>query len=280
MDKTFWRAIVENECNVPDGYTPSKLLPELFENLGSLDSELRDDLTLTILSNWLETRKFTTEEMVGLIDPLKENLKIGLGENGTNSVFQRTFSVITLAELVHVDNKDPYLTHVEVLDILEAGLEYLEKERDLRGYVPVRGWAHAVAHTADLLMVLSRSEHCSERELRIILESISARLINSGHALYTHDEDERLVNVLMELLNRNLVSPHSLTNWVKSLSLAETGGWKDAYLDPSGNMARHNVKTFLRSLHYRLVKAETAPPHSDILIASLREGLKVITPWA
>lgn len=280
MEKDFWRAIIANKCAVPDSYTPSQLLPELLENLGSLDAELRDDLSLFILASWLEGNKYSPMEMRAMVAPLKANLKHGLGESGTDSVFRRTFSAITLAELVHVDNKGAYLTREEVHEILDAGLEYLLAERDLRGYVPAKGWAHALAHTADLLMVLARSVHCEKNELQRILNAVSAQLVNSGQTHYTHDEDERLVNAIVAILNRDIVEAQTLADWVESLSQAKTEGWKDAYQDPSTNRARHNVKTFLRSLHYRLTKIETPPPNCDSLLVSLREGLKVITPWA
>ena len=36
---------------------------------------------------------------------------------------------------------------------------WLLRERDLRGFVPGKGWAHAVAHGADALGTLARSPH-------------------------------------------------------------------------------------------------------------------------
>ena len=39
------------------------------------------------------------------------------------------------------------------------------RERDLRGFVPGKGWAHAVAHGADALGALAGSPHCSIDEL-------------------------------------------------------------------------------------------------------------------
>ena len=54
MDKAFWAAIKVNGCDVPDGYTPQALLPELLAGLGSADPELRDELCLEILGTWLD----------------------------------------------------------------------------------------------------------------------------------------------------------------------------------------------------------------------------------
>lgn len=280
MDKPFWQAIASADCALPEGATYNQLLPELLENLASPEAELRDDLSLTILSTWLEARCYTPGEMRGMLPILKANLRSGLGESGTPEVVRRTFSTLILAELIQVDNATPFLTHSEVLEILETGLNYLLAERDPRGYIPGLGWAHALAHTADLLAVLARSSHCGAEELKQILTAISARLLDSGHTLYCHDEDERLVNAVLELLQRDLVSAEVLSAWVISFSQTENGGWREAFLDSARNQAKQNVKTFLRSLYYRLVKAETPPPHTPELLTSLREGLKSITPWA
>ena len=58
-----------------------------------------------------------------------DNLNKGLGENGTDTIFLRTFSALILAELIHCDNKQPYLTQNEVLDVLEKALTYLLAEQ-------------------------------------------------------------------------------------------------------------------------------------------------------
>ena len=38
-------------------------------------------------------------------------------------------------------------------------MSWLVRERDLRGYVPGKGWAHAMAHGADAIGVLAQSPH-------------------------------------------------------------------------------------------------------------------------
>ena len=55
---------------------------------------------------------------------LAENLKHGLGEQGTDTVFLRTFSALVLAELVYHHNKHPFLEEADVRQILEQALAY------------------------------------------------------------------------------------------------------------------------------------------------------------
>jgi hypothetical protein len=281
MDKEFWQAIVKNDCIVPTGHAADEYLDELLHNLGSTDAELRDELSLTILSSWLEGRVYSDEQMRALLSPLMENLNQGLGEKGTDTVFLRTFSVLVLAELIHCDNKRPYLTQVEVLDVLKKALTYLLAEKDPRGYVPGKGWAHALAHTADLLMVLANSRHLNAENLEEILQGIKTSLVNSGHAIYTNDEDERLVRVVSTILERDLLSIEKLAAWSQSLvRVDDNSRWKDAYLDEGRDRARHNIKTFLRSLHYRLIKSGKQRMQAMEFIPILQENLKVLTPWA
>jgi hypothetical protein len=281
MDKEFWQAIVKNDCIIPPGHTAGEYLSELLQNLGSTDAEMRDELSLTILSTWLEGHAYTDDQMHGLLSPLMDNLKKGIGESGTDTVFLRTFSALILAELIHCDNNQPYLTQVEVLDVLENTLAYLLAETDPRGYVPGKGWAHALAHTADLLMVLANSRHLNAENMEEILQGIETRLVNSGHAIYTNDEDERLVRVISTILERDLLDIARLAAW--SQSLVQVGGnsrWKGAYLDEDHDRARHNIKTFLRSLHYRLIKSGKQKKQAMEFIPVLQENLTVLTSWA
>jgi hypothetical protein len=281
MNKEFWQAIVKNDCIIPPGHTAGEYLDELLQNLGSTDAELRDELSLTILSSWLGSRAYTDEQMRALLSPLMDNLNKGIGENGTDTIFLRTFSALILAELIHCDNKQPYLTQVEILDVLEKTLTYLLAEKDPRGYVPGKGWAHALAHTADLLMVLASSRHLNAENLEEILRGIETRLINSGHTIYTNDEDERLARVISVILEQGLLDIEKFALWSQSLVRVDGHSrWKDAYLEESRDRARHNIKTFLRSLHYRLIKSGKQKIQAMEFIPILQENLKVLTPWA
>src|SRR5262249_22182256 len=135
---------------------------------------------------------------------LAANLMHGLGERETDSIFLRTFSVLLLAEIVHYDNARQFLDQAEVRQLLELALVYLEAERDLRGWVPEKGWAHSVAHTADLLYVLARSRHLDSPDLRRLLDGIGGKLA-SGGSFYICGEDERLVRAIVAVVEREML---------------------------------------------------------------------------
>ena len=128
------------------------------------------------------------------------NLEAGLGEQGTDSVYLRTYSVLILMEIVAFDNANPFLDQADLDGFLEAALGYLLRERDLRSWVPGPGWANAIGHTADLFMMLARSPHLGATELQRILDAIADRLLTPAPAVFVHHEDERLAYAILNVL--------------------------------------------------------------------------------
>jgi len=279
LDKIFWKSIQKNDFAVPQGYTVDQLTPELLTYLGSPDPELRDDFTLPILAYWMYRGHFTPADQRRMIASLGENLTKGIGEDDADSVFLRSFSALLLAEMVNFDNKHPYLEETEVRMLLLQALAYLGAEQDGRGYITGKGWAHACAHTADWLMVLARNQHIGKADLERILKGISAKILSVNNPVYIHDEDERLVNTVGEVLNRDILSTEYLFSWLEGIAHPASYTWEQAFLTEGGGRACHNVKGFMRSLYLRLQKADPQPPHTTEILPKIKETLQVITPW-
>ena len=94
--------------------------------------------------------------------------------------------------LLYCDVQAAFLTGEEFLRIKVAAMEYLAAEQDLRGYVPGKGWAHSVAHTADLLAWLARSPHANDDDLADMLDAISRKLLAflaALHLMVTYQPD-------------------------------------------------------------------------------------------
>lgn len=247
MDKDFWASIARNDYKIPEGHSLEELTNTVFGYLGDTDPELRDDIAYIVYANFLKREMYSRDEVHAHVDELLSNLEEGTGETETDSVFLRTFSVLFLAEIVHNDNKKPLLDKEVIQSILAGGLWYLEAEKDPRGHIPVKGWAHALAHTADLMMVLGKNRQITSEDLEKILQGISNKLVHSSNWIYIHGEDERLANAVMAILGRNLVSVDFLKGWLKSFT--EPGkSWDGAYMDDGQAKAFHNVRNFLRSI--------------------------------
>jgi len=279
MDIAFWKSIQANDFAIPASHTVAQLTPELLSYLGSPDPELRDDFTLPILAYWMYRGQYSAADQRKTIAGLGENLARGIGEVGTDTVFLRSFSALLLAEMVNFDNKHPYLEENEVRMLLLQALAYLGAEQDGRGYITGKGWAHACAHTADWLMVLARSRYIKAPDLERILKGISAKILSINNPVYIHDEDERLVNAVGEVLTKDSLTLEFWGAWLDGLAYPAGFPWEEAFLTEGGGRACHNTKCFVRSLYLRLLKADPQPPNTTELLPKVKETLQAITPW-
>ncbi|MEW6405512.1 MAG: DUF2785 domain-containing protein [Chloroflexota bacterium] len=260
MDKTFWQGVASNDYQIPESYTLAELGKELFSCLASTDPELRDETAYIVYANWMKRGMYSVDEIRANIAKLLANIETGIGETDTDTVFLRSFSALLLAETVHNDNKKPFLSKEEVHHILDRALAYLMSEQDPRGYVPVKGWAHALAHTADLLMVLGRNRHLDAADLGRILDGISEKLLHSSNHLYIHGEDERLANAILQILGRCLLPTEAVKAWIKSLLEPKENSWQDAFMDEARNRAFQNTRNLLRSVYLTLIASEMEIP--------------------
>lgn len=286
-DALFWQAIVDADFAVPAGHSVAELTPELVANLGSPDPQLRDDQAYMILATWIgRDGRYTPQELRALAAEMQANLSHGIGECDTDTVFRRTFSALILGEIVDADTASPFLTSAEVQQWLESALNYAHAERDVRGYVPGKGWAHAVAHTADLLLALARNPHVTAPELERILDAIGDRITTPVDYVYVHLEDERLARAVMVAVQRGLLAPEFLCGWVRRLAERWSGrAWRGArtYEETS---AHHNTRQFLHSLYFQLLLGprlaswyNDPPPHlRELLLNQVIAGLHIMDP--
>jgi hypothetical protein len=271
MDKSFWLSLKQTNYKLPAGQNLLSLTEELFSFIPSSDPELRDTIAYETFANWLEQGLYSPDQMRAYILRLIMNVQNGLGERGTDTVFGRTFSILCLAEIVHHDNKQPFLDKDETLNILDKGLAYLADEVDPRGYVPKDGWAHALAHTADLFFVLASNRFLGREHLEQILQGIATKLITPTDWVYIHGEDDRLTRAVLAVYQRNLVSQ----DWLTIFASPNLSKWIDSFKDQSLHNAYFNSKTFLRSLYSGVLQVEELENKENILSA-LQNTLKLL----
>lgn len=279
MDKDFWVSISNNEYAVPEGYSLENLTELLFGYLGSTDPELRDEIAYIVYANWLKRDLYTGEAIQSHIDILLSNLEKGIGETDSDTVFLRAFSILLLAEIVHNDNKKSLLEKDQVKRILKKGLWYLQTEQDPRGHVPVKGWAHALAHTADLLLVLGHNRNTEERDLLNMLNAVSDKMVHSTNHVYIHGEDDRLASAVIEILRRDLIPPERVEGWARSLTAPDGLDWKGVYIDEAKNRAFQNTRNLLRSIHLQLQLDEEQLPRREQLIPIFLDTLRNLKPY-
>ncbi len=134
-------------------------------HIGSPDPELRDDLIYDIFAHWIEADLLDAGQLKQLLDVSLDgsHLFYRIGESGTDSVFTRTFSALVIALIVDAHRRHAFLTSGELHRVKDEIEDYLCRERDVRGYVDGKGWAHAVAHAADMLAELAQCPELSSR---------------------------------------------------------------------------------------------------------------------
>jgi uncharacterized protein DUF2785 len=271
--KEFWRAIVAKDYAVPDGASPYELILELTSYLGSPDPELRDEFAYAIPAAWIYRQKLLTPaELDAFRQKWTGNLTVGIGTAQDESVLLRSFSALDLSILVALDNEKPFLEEATYEELLGAALDYLTREKDVRGFVKGSGWHHSTAHTADLLKFLGRSRHLKPADQTRILSAIAAKLSSAG-SVYAWGEDGRLARAVLSLLRREDFDSASFDRWVGGLAADWEGTWKVEPFDPNRYVAAQNGKNLVQSLFVLLSTVDTFPARDaarDKVLAALR----------
>ena len=274
MEKQYWQEIIQNDYKIPDGYTIDELTNELFTYLGSTDSELRDDIGYSVYANWLKMGMYSQNKILEHTWQLIKNLDNGIGERGTNSVFIRSFSVLFLAEIIHNDNKAPRFNKKTIDALVGKSLWYLENEEDPRGYIQKKGWAHALAHTADLLFVLAKNEHTDRTQHLQMLNGITGKLKSISDWIFVHGEEDRLSAAAIAIFQRSLLQTDTILEWLSSIK----DNWMGAWMDEKRTVAFFNLRNFTRSLYLHLTTIE-ALEHKKELEKMVFETVQGLRPW-
>jgi hypothetical protein len=259
---------------VPDDRPLAELTTELTTMLGSPDSHMRDALAYPTLATWVD-RGVYDDLIIGLGDGMAAGLTVGLGEQGTDSVFRRTFSVLVLAECIDRDNQQGLVPPAKLLEWGDHIASWYLRERDVRGFVPGKGWAHAVAHGADAIGVLARSVHLGRNELTVLLDVIGDRVLEPVDAPFSHGEPDRMALATMTVLRRNIVPLSVVEPWVARIAAGAQGL---AGIDTDPFLATANAEAFLRALHLQLAIAPNPPEIRPDLLLAVMSALRSTNP--
>lgn len=118
--------------------------------------------------------------------------------------------------ILYNHRKNNILTQKEVIETYSKVKQYFIQEQDLRGYVPSKGWAHSVAHTADTIDELALCSEIGHDELKDMLDIIKNKISNYNY-VFINEEDERLVTAIVSILNRKLIPDEEMSKWLSSL---------------------------------------------------------------
>jgi uncharacterized protein DUF2785 len=262
----FWRAIAKAAFAPPAGADVPALALELCDLLASPDPELRDEIAYSTLVSWAYQKKLLDGAALRPVTAtLMRNLRSDIGSTGTDAVFRRSFSALALSIVAARDNADPVLDEVAFNELLDAALQYLETEKDLRGYDEMKGWMHSAAHTADLIKFLARSRYLRAADQTRILEAIAAKMTAS--LVFVYGEDERYARALLSIVNRTDFDRDAFAAW---LTRTKPAPLREALPRAAVLQARQNTKNLLAKLEVLL----SADPAASEAVVFARERVR------
>lgn len=187
----------------------------------------------------------------------------GLGKICDDSVFARAFYVYGIGNLINYNKKvnKRIFTNDEIHQAFKAVLKCFNDEADLRDYVSIKGWAHAIAHYGDNLGTFAEDDAIEHADLMDILIAIRSKICINNHQ-YRGGEDERLAAVIIKTLERGLISEEEFSSWLASF----------LDLDNELNALYYNRVNFLWSIKFNLkndLRAKYWNCVSDVIIKML-----------
>lgn len=220
---------------------------KMLVNIGVTDSELRDNLIYTTFSRLIVGGYLTEQNLRNIFTTILDDQHIfyKIGEKDSDSVFTRSFSVLLIPLLLMCNKKQNFLGESELLLIKDEILRYLSIEKDFRGYVPGKGWAHAPAHVADALNELGKCKLSSAIDLEILYAV--KKTICTKETVFTNMEDERFVTAVVTILKENSFELEVIEKWLDTFF-----DWDKSELWDEEYKIISNVKFFLGSLYFRL----------------------------
>ncbi len=270
MDKNRFKEVLikirDNGYDILEGLDLEEMTQLLLEHIGDQDPVLRDDLILNVLWYWIAIQKYyDARSLPGVLHTLldDDHLFFKLGNRDDDSVFARSFSSLLVGLIIRRHLEDNLLSEEDLLLIKERLLTYYQQEKDYRGYVEVKGWAHAVAHGADALNSLARCSFVQTDDLLLILKEFAVKVRISDY-VYTANEDERMVTAVITVLERGLISDTEVKNWIHGLAEVDKSGGYISYY-----RLEINVKHFLRSLYFRLLRNRNLADLADYVKETL-----------
>lgn len=274
MPSGFWEQVVADGLSVPADRSLVEMTEELTRMLGDPDPDIRDGIAFPTLATWIDEGVYD-DLLVGLGDGMSHGLDFGLGLTQDDSVFRRSYAALVLTECIDRSTTADLAGAEVVLRWGDRLMGWLARERDLRGFVEGKGWAHALAHGADGLAALARSPHVGRLELTVILDVIADRLLAETDAYWTCGEEDRLALATVQVLQRNVLDLDVLEPWVARVAAAaqERGSTRTNPFRVAGN-----VQAYLRSLHLQLALGSEHPAVRTDLLLVLMAHLRRTNP--
>jgi hypothetical protein len=266
-----WQAIVADRARVPAGASAIALVPELEAYLGSPDPVRRDGIGYEVLSTWINDGTLADTDVRALADRLLRKLAAAVDPAPRDGVFGRSFAALVLASIVRRDVMKPFLGDDERRAILTTARDYAEREVDLRGHTGATGWAHAAAHTADLLAQLAKEPAFSDGDRALVLDAVAAFVVRPHGTVLAYGEDGRLGVAVIAAAKRGLPEG-KLAAWLAAVKAPVVERWGPQF-DAAKFAAQRNARNLLFTVYVQASLIAQPGDGERLLAEAVRSAL-------
>lgn len=187
-----------------DSFVSKSFVRLLLSKIGSLDSELRDDLIYESLIYIIHNGLLDDNDFIELLEIVSSNNYIGFNIDKSNVkyVFKRTFSMLVVGLIIEWNHMHQKINSEKVRMIFNRVINVFNKEMVLIGYHEKYGWAHSVAHSADTIAEFVACASIEGNEIEQILIAVK-RKFSQGREYFIYGEDERIANIFIEVIKKD-----------------------------------------------------------------------------
>ena len=249
------------------------LIAEMLEHIGYPEDEMRDKLNYRLFIELLASQLLSHKQMGHITSTLQgeDYLFLSIGERNSDTVFTRSFSALWLSNLLNVDRQLRFLNEDEATSILDASSRYLGKENDVRGFVGEKGWAHAIAHGADLASAIISHPSFDSRFAPVILQGIKESFWKG--TVFVDDEDERLATILEKLISQNFPE-EIIIEWIEQVFDKLQFYLMEVGYTPKYFAARTNTLHFMKTLYFTLKFSRKSPEIMGVVSLFIAKWMK------
>jgi|CXWL01.1.fsa_nt_gi hypothetical protein len=237
----------ESKFEVASAEDRNALAVRLLSCLDDPDPAIRDGVVFEGLQVWLRSKALSPATILILEASLKKTLA---GEPDAAG-FRLPFAALVLSEVARADRVEPVFPDEVRASLVEVAASSLTRVNDYRGFDPVAGWRHGVAHGADLVLQLSLNPKVDAAGVSRLMQAVSAQIAPKGPVFYTFGEPERLARAVVFSYRRGLLEPAFWEAWFASISdPTPMASWGAAFQSLDGLARRHNALSFLHALSF------------------------------
>lgn len=178
----------------------------LLAGLKQTNPQIRDQGVFMALMQGIQQDAFSlVQEQMMVRELLKDEVLFShINELENDGIFQRSFAIFLLALLIYSGRRKhiKLMNHDQWNELIEKIGIYIVLERDTRGYVADKGWAHAFTHLGNLLDEINVNAQV-DRADKIFLETLLVERVKRVKTPLVMGEVERIARYIVNLAKIN-----------------------------------------------------------------------------